>query len=95
MTIDVIQNVPTDDAPVDPNDINLIKEVFSDKKSNVGVYVKKYAIFLILFTIISLPQFDNLVFKISPKIEKFKIIYIIIKGILLLSIYHIINNMIK
>jgi hypothetical protein len=92
---DSIETLPSDQNPPTHNEIKMVETLFKENKSTIDIILAdaKNIIFMgLLFIILSTPQVDDLIKKFVVAAES-PYILILIKAILFMFIYFIINNL--
>ena len=92
---DPIQMLPVDEIPPTIEECNILNRIFTPAIQKGGKFkedMKFLLVVIILFIIISLPQFKTLLSKLIPIIEKSVYIDVLTRGIILALLVYIYQN---
>lgn len=93
---DIIGELPIDQSVPSHNEINMVNTLFKQNKSiiyNILDEIKSSILIGILFIIFSLPQIDEFIKKIIPAYAGSMYILLIVKAVILVIIFYLINNL--
>ena len=93
-TGDSIAQLPVDQNPPSPNEIQIIDTLFKKHRSNMEIIMdeaKDSVLAGILVILFSLPQIDNLITKFISAAEKSFYILVLIKGIIAIVAFWLIK----
>ena len=92
---DPISQLPVDQNPPNPHEIELINTLFKKNRKTMDIVLDeaKDALFVVLLVIIScLPQLDKLLHKFIPITEKSPYILLLIKGLIAGALFWLIKH---
>ena len=92
---DSIEHLPSDQNPPTHNEIKMVDTIFKENKSTIDIILAdaKNIVFMgILFIVLSTTQVDDLIKKFIVVAES-PYILILIKAVLFMVIYYIVNNL--
>lgn len=87
-----LSTIKTDDTQLDPGTLNLLNEIFPEKKKNEQFKYPKltYAFILtLIFLVLSQSFIDDLIVKITPSFEAGSYLVTLVKGTIFLAIAYV------
>jgi len=93
---DIIQNLPIDQTIPSTNEIKIVDTLFKEKKKFIDKFLsntKDLLILCILFILFSLTQIDTVLQKFIPITRTSQYILVVIKSLMFVSVYFLINNL--
>jgi len=93
---DNIDTLPTDQNMPSHNEIQIVERLFKQKHTTVQKILggtKDVLVVGVLFVLFSLPQFDELVKRFFPSVEKSQYIFIFVKAVLFAVVYFVVKNL--